>query len=373
MDVLITHRSKLEALAEKLVAEETVDSPEFEALFSDLPPKENIHGQTPGIIAPGETDPGTRARTRPRTRSDRPQPDHPRRASQRLARSDSRPSSTSAPGYDRYQAQSETNHRRIHDRHGDAVEAYLDANQRSPAGELHRRSCGSRACPPSRPTRADCQRAADWLADQLRAIGLDHVEASADRRPSDRLRRLARRGRRADGRRLRPLRRPAGRSARRMDVAAVRAGRGRGRASSPAARATTRATSRSSPQAVEALLATRGRPAGEPALRVRGRGGVVVRPPRAVARREPRAARRRRRDRQRRRLLRGQPAGVDDRAARPDVRPDRRRPGRSRTSTPASTAERSPTRPTPWPRSSPRSRAPTDGSASRASTTRSCR
>ena len=31
--------SKLDALAEKLVAEETVDSPEFEALFSDLPPE----------------------------------------------------------------------------------------------------------------------------------------------------------------------------------------------------------------------------------------------------------------------------------------------------------------------------------------------
>ena len=39
------------------MAEETVDSPEFEALFSDLPPKENIHGQMPGVIAPGETDP----------------------------------------------------------------------------------------------------------------------------------------------------------------------------------------------------------------------------------------------------------------------------------------------------------------------------
>ena len=58
MDVLITHRPKLEALAEKLVAEETVDSPEFEALFSDLPPKENLHGQAPGILAPGDADPG---------------------------------------------------------------------------------------------------------------------------------------------------------------------------------------------------------------------------------------------------------------------------------------------------------------------------
>ncbi len=57
MDVLVTHRSRLEALAEKLVAEETVDSPDFEALFSDLPPKENIHGQVPSVLAPGEADP----------------------------------------------------------------------------------------------------------------------------------------------------------------------------------------------------------------------------------------------------------------------------------------------------------------------------
>src|ERR687890_239777 len=39
MDVLVTHRDKLNALAEKLVAEETVDADAFEALFSDLPPK----------------------------------------------------------------------------------------------------------------------------------------------------------------------------------------------------------------------------------------------------------------------------------------------------------------------------------------------
>ena len=32
------------ALAEKLVAEETVDSEEFEKLFSDLPPKQDLHG-----------------------------------------------------------------------------------------------------------------------------------------------------------------------------------------------------------------------------------------------------------------------------------------------------------------------------------------
>jgi cell division protease FtsH len=47
MDVLVTNRDRLQALAEKLVAEETVDSDAFETLFSDLPPKENTHGGTP--------------------------------------------------------------------------------------------------------------------------------------------------------------------------------------------------------------------------------------------------------------------------------------------------------------------------------------
>ena len=32
------------ALADKLIAEETVEAEEFEKLFDDLPPKENLHG-----------------------------------------------------------------------------------------------------------------------------------------------------------------------------------------------------------------------------------------------------------------------------------------------------------------------------------------
>ncbi|HJW23050.1 MAG TPA: ATP-dependent zinc metalloprotease FtsH, partial [Candidatus Limnocylindrales bacterium] len=42
--VLETHRDRLEALAQKLIAEETVDGEAFESLFSDLPPKEDLHG-----------------------------------------------------------------------------------------------------------------------------------------------------------------------------------------------------------------------------------------------------------------------------------------------------------------------------------------
>ncbi len=56
MDVLTTHKDKLVALAEKLVAEETVDGEEFEKLFSDLPPKQDPHG-TPSIVGPGQPVP----------------------------------------------------------------------------------------------------------------------------------------------------------------------------------------------------------------------------------------------------------------------------------------------------------------------------
>src|SRR5213595_3749527 len=40
-EVLEANRDRLEGLAAKLIAEETVDGDEFERLFSDLPPKQN--------------------------------------------------------------------------------------------------------------------------------------------------------------------------------------------------------------------------------------------------------------------------------------------------------------------------------------------
>ncbi len=46
-EVLETHRDRLEALAQKLIAEETVDSEGFESLFADLPPKQDLHGLPP--------------------------------------------------------------------------------------------------------------------------------------------------------------------------------------------------------------------------------------------------------------------------------------------------------------------------------------
>ncbi|OGO55348.1 MAG: cell division protein FtsH [Chloroflexi bacterium RBG_16_69_14] len=55
-EVLTVHRDKLTALAEKLVAEETVNAEGFEALFSDLPPKQDTHG-IPSIIGPSQPVP----------------------------------------------------------------------------------------------------------------------------------------------------------------------------------------------------------------------------------------------------------------------------------------------------------------------------
>jgi cell division protease FtsH len=57
-EVLTTHRDRLTRLAEKLIAEESVDAPEFEKLFDDLPPKPTRQAGIPRVVAPG-TDGGT--------------------------------------------------------------------------------------------------------------------------------------------------------------------------------------------------------------------------------------------------------------------------------------------------------------------------
>jgi hypothetical protein len=53
--VLETHRDRLEALAQKLIAQESVDGEDFEALFAGLPPKENLHGLGPRRHEPPAT------------------------------------------------------------------------------------------------------------------------------------------------------------------------------------------------------------------------------------------------------------------------------------------------------------------------------
>ncbi len=57
-EVLTVHRDKLTALAEKLVAEETVDAEGFEALFSDLPPEAG-HPRHPDRHRTGPAGPRT--------------------------------------------------------------------------------------------------------------------------------------------------------------------------------------------------------------------------------------------------------------------------------------------------------------------------
>jgi len=63
--VLTEYKSKLLTLADKLIAEETVESEEFEKIFEDLPPKTNVHGIIPALTgsavldAPKPTPPPT--------------------------------------------------------------------------------------------------------------------------------------------------------------------------------------------------------------------------------------------------------------------------------------------------------------------------
>jgi cell division protease FtsH len=51
--VLTENRQRLLTLADKLIAEETVEGDEFESLFSDLPPKTDLHGELPQGFTPG--------------------------------------------------------------------------------------------------------------------------------------------------------------------------------------------------------------------------------------------------------------------------------------------------------------------------------
>jgi cell division protease FtsH len=67
--VLTENKTRLLALADKLIAEETVESEEFEKLFADLPPKENLHGivlaSSGGTFVGGPAAPATPPTTTP--------------------------------------------------------------------------------------------------------------------------------------------------------------------------------------------------------------------------------------------------------------------------------------------------------------------
>ncbi len=55
-EVLTTHRDRLDRLAEKLIAEETVDSASFETLFDDLPPKSDVRNPAVRSSPPATPD-----------------------------------------------------------------------------------------------------------------------------------------------------------------------------------------------------------------------------------------------------------------------------------------------------------------------------
>ncbi len=57
--VLTENQDRLLALADKLIAEETVETEEFEKIFSDLPPKENLHGIAPRPWTPAPANAGS--------------------------------------------------------------------------------------------------------------------------------------------------------------------------------------------------------------------------------------------------------------------------------------------------------------------------
>ena len=163
--------------------------------------------------------------------------------------------------------------------------AHLDATREDAASSRTRRSCGSRASRRIPAHAADCRRAADWLAAALTAAGAGARRGRRDRRPPGRLRGLAPRAGRPDGPRLRPLRRPAGRPARAVDVAAVRAGRRRRPDPRPRRGRRQGPGPRSRHGGRRPSWRPRGALPGQRQVRLRGRGGIELGPPRRVARR----------------------------------------------------------------------------------------
>ena len=116
----------------------------------------------------------------------------------------------------------------------------------------------------------------EFVAERLERWGLEHVEVSR-RAATRRVCRLAARRGRADGPRLRPLRRAAGGPARPVGPAAIRAAHRAGSDLRPR-RGGRQGPGPSPPVGRARLAGDRGRAAHQHPLRVRGRGGVGLRP-----------------------------------------------------------------------------------------------
>ena len=379
-EVLTTHRDRLDRLAEKLIAEETVDQPEFETIFEDLPPKPERTAGIPRVIAPG-TDGGTT------TGPDGPgaQPVAPARlTAAALTAAPTAPHRTAAAPAVAVR-RSCAGRRTGRDSIVRPGRPSRDPTPPTPAGDPMTDTAAAPDAHPIDPAvEAALQASAGARAEALlefaripsvSALPEHAADVRARRRVARRAPAQARgdrgRGRsrralhpivfgadprgagRADGPRLLPLRRPARRPARPVGDRAVGAVRAR-RPVRRSRRGRRQGPDRDAPGALEALRAA-GRSAGrQPHLRVRGRGGVRLREPVRLARGEPRPPRRRRRDHQRHRPTSRATCRRSPSACAGSCTPRSTWSCRRSTSTRASTAAPSRTRPTPSRRSSRR-------------------
>ena len=252
IEVLTTHRDRLDRLAEKLVAEETVDQRGVrEAVRGPAaeggPPRPaaaDVAPRTDGDARPRRPHRAAEAGVKPEAVAGSAPRSDPGRRTARHRRAQ-RPAIGRARSMSRRRhpspAMTSTSPPDADDRSTSIVEAFLERTQDDRLEALPRVRCASRASRAPGARAATCGARPSGSPRDLRAIGLEHVEVSADRRPPDRLRRLAPRRGRADGPRLLPLRRPAGRPARPVGDGAVRAvrrdgrvwARGRGRRQGP--------------------------------------------------------------------------------------------------------------------------------------------
>ena len=243
-----THRDRLDALAEKLDRRGDRRPARRSSRCSPTCRRSRGHPRPAAVVAPG-TDGGDDrpAPQAPALKPDaQPKPDagpatRPERPPVRPTRSGPTSRRPAAPArYDRPDAASLPDAAirwRPDDRHATMrrampidldVEAALDASREARARGATRARSGSQRSRRCRSTRRTCGRAAEWIAAELRGIGLEHVEVVADGAATRSSTPTGSTGRgRADDPRLLPLRRPAGRPDRAVGDRAVRAVRAR--------------------------------------------------------------------------------------------------------------------------------------------------
>ena len=162
MGVLIEHKDRLTALAEKLVAEETVDSEEFEKLFSRRP----AQGEPPRRRLRASSPPGRQRRSRAQLHNPH-SPGPQGRYHLEQPRSQGLGCSLVArpwPQYGGFMTAATAA----------ALETHLVANREARLAAYRAfLSIPSISALPAHA--ADCRRAAEWLAAELTRVGLEHV------------------------------------------------------------------------------------------------------------------------------------------------------------------------------------------------------